>query len=284
MSVDNFVHGVLLGGLYATISLGLSLVFGVMQLVNLAHGVLVVGGGYLSYLVVTHFHIDPLVSLLFVCPAMFAVGYALQRFLFTKLLTRGPEAALVATFGVMLLGQSAFTLLFTSSPKSLPAGYGVLGIDLATIRVRVIDLIALGFGVGLVLTVATLMRYTRFGTALRAAAVDPATASTMGINVHHLYAVTFGLAAALAAVAGVIIGIGLSITPTSGLAYLTIGFTIVVLGGMGSMIGTLAAAVVVGLAQTFGGALFGPVYQMFTVYLLFILLLWLRPQGLFRRR
>lgn len=283
MPLQNFVHGVLLGGFYATIALGLALVFGVMRLVNLAHGVLIIGGGYLAYLLCNALPVDPLLSLLLVCPATFAFGYALQRFLLTRLLTRGPEAALVATFGVMLLGQSIFTLLFTSSPTSLSASYGLLGFEFLGIRVRVIEMIAFAFGIALVAVVTVLIRYTRFGSALQAAAADSATASTMGINVRHLYAVTFGLATAIAAVAGVIIGIGFSITPTAGLAYLTIGFTIVVLGGMGSMIGTLVAGVIVGLAQTFGGALFGPVYQMFTVYVLFILLLTLRPQGFFGR-
>jgi branched-chain amino acid transport system permease protein len=280
---QNIVHGVLLGGFYATIALGLSLVFGVMRLVNLSHGVLILGGGYLAYALCSVIPMDPLLSLLFVCPGMFLFGYALQRFLLTALLTRGAEAALVACFGVMLLGQSVFTLLFTSSPTSLTASYGLLGYEFLGIRVRIIELIAFAFGLSLVAAVATLIRHTRFGTALQAAAADPATASTMGINVHHLYAVTFGLAAAIAAVAGVIIGIGFSITPTAGFAYLTIGFTIVVLGGMGSMLGTLVAALIVGLAQTFGGAFFGPVYQMFTVYVLFILLLTLRPQGFFGR-
>jgi branched-chain amino acid transport system permease protein len=280
---QNTVHGILLGSFYATIALGLSLVFGVMRLVNLAHGVLIVGGGYLAYALCSVVPMDPLLSLVFVCPAMFLFGYALQRFLLTNLLTRGAEAALVASFGIMLLGQSVFTILFTSTPTSLNARYGLLGYELFGIRVRVIELIACAFGVALVAAVAGLIRNTRFGTALQAAAADPATASTMGINVHHLYALTFGLAAAIAAVAGVIIGVAFSLTPTAGLAYLTIGFTIVVLGGMGSMWGTLVAAVIVGLAQTFGGALFGPIYQMFTVYALFILLLMLRPQGLFGR-
>jgi branched-chain amino acid transport system permease protein len=280
---QNTVHGILLGGFYATIALGLSLVFGVMQLVNLAHGVLILGGGYLAYALCSVIPMDPLLSLVFVCPAMFLFGYALQRFLLTNLLRRGAEAALVASFGIMLLGQSVFTVLFTSSPTSLNASYGLLGYELFGIRVRVVELIACAFGICLVAGVAALIRSTRFGTALQAAAADPITASTLGINVRHLYALTFGLAAAIAAVAGVILGIAFSITPTAGLAYLTIGFTIVVLGGMGSMWGTLVAAVIVGLAQTFGGALFGPIYQMFTVYALFILLLMLRPQGLFGR-
>lgn len=283
MIAQNLVHGIVLGGLYATIALGLSLVFGVMQLVNLAHGAFIVSGAYVSWLVVTYLPLDPLLSLLLVCPAMFVVGYALQRLLLTNILRRGAESALVATFGLMLFAQSGFTLLFTSSPKSLDASYATQGIELMGIRVRAIELIALVFGVCLVGATAAMMRHTRFGVALRAAAMDPATASTMGIDVHRLYAATFGLASAIAAIAGVIIGIGYSITPTAGLSYLTIGFTIVVLGGMGSMTGTLMAGVIVGLAQTFGGAIFGPVYQMLSVYMLFILFLTLRPQGLFGR-
>ncbi len=284
MSIDTVVYGVLTGGLYATIALGLSLVFGVMHLVNLAHGALVVGGGYLAWIVVARSGLDPLLSLVVVCPVMFAIGYAIQRLLLTGLLRRGSESALVGTFGLLLLAQSIYTLLFTGAPRSLPSTVGTAGIDIGALRVRVIDLVALAIGVGLALAAAGAMRWTRFGSALRAASADPETASTMGIDVRHLYAVTFGIAAALAAVAGVVVGVGLSITPTSGLAFLTIGFTVVVLGGMGSMLGTLAAAIVVGLAQSFGGAVFGPVYQLLTVYLLFILLLWLRPQGLFGRR
>ena len=284
MSRDAVVHGVLLGGLYATIALGLSLVFGVMRLVNLAHGVLLTGGAYLSYLVISHLELDPLVSLVLVCPAMFAVGYALQRLLLTRLLLRGAEPVLVATFGLMLLGQSIFTRAFTANPKSLDASYGSSGVTILGVRVRVSDLIGFGLAVAIVALIAALLKFTQFGAAVRAAAVDPVTATSVGIDVRHLYAVTFGIAASLAAVGGVIIGVGLSFTPTSGIEYLTIGFTVVVLGGLGSVVGTLLAAIVVGLAQQIGGEVFGPSYQNLTVYVLFILLIGLRPQGLFAPR
>src|SRR4051812_42055708 len=128
MSVDTLINGALLGGLYTTIALGLSLAFGVMRMVNLAHGALVVGGAYLSYLVTDHLGWDPLVSLVLVCPAMFAVGYALQRSLLSGLLLRGSEAVLVATFGLMLLSQSVYTLAFTGDPRSLPAAYASSGV------------------------------------------------------------------------------------------------------------------------------------------------------------
>jgi branched-chain amino acid transport system permease protein len=150
MLMQNLVHSVLLGGFYATISLGLSLVFGVMRLVNLAHGVLIIGGAYLAYVLCSLIPVDPLFSLLLVCPATFAFGYALQRILLTRLLRRGAEAALVASFGVMLLGQSVFTILFTSSPTSLSASYGLLGFEVLGVRVRAIEVIAFALGVALV--------------------------------------------------------------------------------------------------------------------------------------
>lgn len=284
ISADAVVHGVLLGGLYATIALGLSLVFGVMRLVNLAHGMLLIGGAYLSYLVTTHLGVDPFVSLLLVCPAMFVLGYGLQRLLLTRLLLRGAEPVLVATFGLLLLGQSIFALGFSSSPKSLSASYAYDGVTVLGVRIRVIELVGFAIGVALVTLIASALRFTRIGAALRAAAVDPVTATSVGINVRNLYAVAFGIATALAAVAGVIIGVGLSFTPTSGIAYLTIGFTVVVLGGVGSVFGTLVAGVAVSLAQTLGGEIFGPLYQNLTVYVLFILLIGLRPQGLFGAR
>jgi branched-chain amino acid transport system permease protein len=214
---------------------------------------------------------------------MFAAGYALQRVLLTRLLLRGAEPVLVATFGLMLLGHSIFTHAFTGNPKSLEASYGSSGVTVLGLRLRVSDLIGFALAAAMVAFVAGLVRYTSFGTALRAAAVDPVTATSVGIDVRHVYATTFGLATALAAVAGVVIGIGFSFTPTSGLLYLTIGFTVVVLGGLGSVTGTFGAAIVVGLAQALGGEVFGPSYQNLTVYLLFVLLIGLRPQGLFAR-
>lgn len=278
---NTLVNGAFVGGLYAMIALGLSLVFGVMRLVNLAHGAFVLAGGYLAYFVAGHLGLDPLVCLLLVCPAMFAIGYALQRVLLTNLLVRGTESVLVATFGLLLVGQSLFTLAFTSEPKSLTAPYGSEGLDLFGVQVRVIEVIAMGLAVSLTGLTASGLRWTRVGRAIRAAASDPATAETVGIDVRHIYALTFGIALALAAVAGVVVGVGFSLTPDSGLVYLTIGVTVVVLGGIGSIGGTLVGGILVGMIQAAGGQVFGPVYQYLTVYVIFLILLGLRPQGLF---
>lgn len=284
ISVSTIVNGVLLGGLYAVIALGLSLIFGVMRLVNLAHGVFVIGGGYLSYLVTTHLGLDPLVSLVLVAPALFAAGYVAQRAVFTRLVLRGTEPAMVATFGLMLLGHGAYTVAFSSNPKTLSTGYSNTGFDALGVRLRLVDVVGLAFGIVLTLAVWVWLQKTRSGVAVRAAAIDPGAAETVGIDVARMYALAAGVAGALAAVAGVVVGIGYSFTPTGGIAYLTIGFTVVVLGGIGSVAGTFLAALVIGLAQAVGGAVFGPVYQLLCVYALFVILLAVRPQGLFARR
>jgi len=284
ISASTVVQGILLGGLYAVVALGLSLVFGVMRLVNLSHGVFVIGGGYVAYLVTAHLGLDPILSLVIVAPALFVAGYVIQRTLLTRLLLRGAEPAMVATFGILLLAQSLYTVAFSSNPKTLSASYSTAGLDLGSIRVRVIDLVGLAFGVVLSLAVWVWLQKTRSGVAMRAASIDPAAAETAGINVSNMYALAFGIAGALAAVAGVIVGIGYSFTPTTGIAYLTIGFTVVVLGGIGSVLGTLVAALVIGLVQNIGGAVFGSIYQLMTVYILFVLVLALRPEGLGVRR
>ncbi len=123
ISASTIVNGILLGGLYTVIALGLSLIFGVMRLVNLAHGVFVIGGGYLSYLVTSHLGLDPLLALVLVAPALFLAGYVAQRGIFTRLVLRGAEPAMVATFGLMLLGHGSYTVAFSSNPKTLSTGY-----------------------------------------------------------------------------------------------------------------------------------------------------------------
>ena len=281
MSTGTILAGLMLGGLYVTIALGLSLTFGVMRLVNLAYGEFLIAGAYLAWLVTDHVGIDPLLSIVVVAPVMFCLAYPIQRFLLTPLLRRGMEPPLVATFGVSLLAQTAFVAAFTGDPKSLPAKYGQTGITILGTTVRTIYVI--GFAIGLMLVAAThlALTRTRYGVALRAASVDPDTASTMGINVRRLYASTLGISAAMASIGGVLIGVAFSFTPTTVTIYLVIGFTVIVLGGAGSVVGTLAGGLLVGLIQTVGGAVFGGQYQDLVVYLVFVLVIALRPRGIF---
>ena len=282
--MHELINGILLGGLYAAVALGLTLVFGVMRLVNLAHGELLVGAAYVSYAITSHFGIDPLVSLTLVVPAMALVAYPLQRLVLSPLIAHGLEPPLVATFGLSIVAQTALVLIFTSDAKSLNAPYAVTGVNILGERVPQVYVISLGVGVALVALVHLGLTRARFGTALRAAAEDPEAAATIGIDVKHVYAATFALAAGLAAVGGVLIGVTFSITPTTGTSWLLRGFTVIVLGGMGSIWGTLAGGVIVGIAEQLGATWFGPQYHDLVVFSLLVIVLVLRPQGLFGRR
>ncbi|MFB2587018.1 branched-chain amino acid ABC transporter permease [Herbiconiux liukaitaii] len=271
------LSGLLTGGLYAVVALGLSLVFGVMKLVNLAHGEIIVLGAYGASLAVTILGWDPLLSILIVAPVVALLAYPLQRYVLTGLLRRGLEPPLVATFGVSLLVSSALVIAFSGNARSLPAAYALQGIEIAGITVRLSDVIAFAIGVVLVVACHLVMTRTRFGTSLRAAATDPATAGLMAIDVKRIYALTFAAAAGFAAVAGVLIGVGYSFTPTTGASYILIGFTVVVLGGTGSILGTLWGGLALGLIQSAGSSVLGGQYRDLVIYVAFIVILLVKP-------
>jgi branched-chain amino acid transport system permease protein len=277
------VNGALLGGVYTIVGLGLALIFGVMRLVNLAHAAFLAGGAYLALTVASPTGLDPLVTLAVVLPVLFCAGYAVQRWLLNTLLVAGSQGALVATFGLLILIQNVLTLSYGADPRSLAAPYADTGLTVFGIRVRVIYVIGLGLSLVCVAGMHLALRRTRLGIALRAATADPVTATTMGVNVNHLYALAFGIGTALAGVGGVVVGVAFSVTPTSGLSYLLLGFTVVVLGGVGSVTGTLAAGLLVGIAEAVAGRVLGGQYADIVVYLAFVVLLAFRPQGLLGR-
>jgi branched-chain amino acid transport system permease protein len=280
---DALAQGILLGGLYASVALGLSIVFGVLRLVNLAHGELLVGSAFLSFLVIDATGLDPILSLIVVAPAMFALAYPLQRWVLTPVLTRSQEAPLVATFGLSLAATGLFAQAAGSDPRALHASWASSGFEVLGVNVRVAYLLAFVFGVVLVGLTHVALTRTRTGTAVRAAAADPDTASAMGIDVKRLYAITFGAAAAMAAVGGVFIGVAFSFTPASGLGWLLTGFAVVVLGGIGSVSGTLFGGLAVGIVEAVGIELVGGAWRDLIVYGLFFVALTVRPTGIFGR-
>jgi branched-chain amino acid transport system permease protein len=282
--VSHVLDGLLLGGLYAGAALGLTLVFGVMRVVNLAHGEILIGAAYLAVIVATRMGLDPIVSLVVVAPVLFVIGYPLQRWVLGPLIKHGLESLLVATFGLSIVAQTVYVLVFGGNPKALDASYTLTGTNLGGTTVRTIFVIALVFGIGLLTVTHLGLTRLRFGKALRAAAEDPSAASSIGIDVNHVYAVTFALAAALSAVGGTLIGLSFSVTPTSGLAWLLRAFTVIVLGGMGSIWGSFLGGAIVGIAEEFGAATVGPSYRDLVVFSLLVLVLVLRPQGLLGRR
>ena len=281
--LDALVQGVLLGGLYALYATGLSLAFGVMRLVNVAHGDLIVLAGFMAVLVVNGLDLHPLASLLLVVPAMAALGYLLQRVVLVRAGGQGLPSILV-TFGLAVVIENALLLAFTADPRKLPAGQlEIMSLPLAGgIVVGVLPLLIFAAAVAVIATLQLVLYRTRFGRSVRATADDPAVAALMGIDTRQVMALAFAVAMAVAGISGVLMGLRTSFDPASGPVRLLLAFEAVIIGGMGSMWGTLAGGVVLGVAQTLSATIH-PGLQQLGGHAAFLAMLAFRPQGLFPR-
>lgn len=284
MFMELAIQGILLGGLYATTALGLSLVFGTMRMVNLVHGDFLVLGAYLASIAVVALSADPLLIAIPTAIVLALIAYPIQRYILTPVMSRGEEAPITATFGLSIVAGTAMLLLFSSNPRSVSAPYSTSSFEVFGIRIRVALLIACIIGVVLVVLLTLLMKRTTFGRRVRAASIDAEAAGLVGINVNRTYAQVFALAAGVAAIGGVLIGISFSVDPGAGMTWLLRAFTVVVIGGLGSITGTLYGGILVGLVETFGAYFFGAQYRDVVVFGVLVIVLLVRPQGLFTRK
>lgn len=281
--MDLLIQGILLGGLYATAALGLSLVFGTMRLVNLAHGQFLVVGAFLTSIIVSATGGDPLLLALPVAVLVGLLAYPLQRYIFTPVMARGEEAPIIAAFGVGIAIQSVLLLIFTANPKSLNAPYATAQIDVFGIGVRVSLLIATAIGIVVVVALTLILRRTHFGRQVRAASIDAEAAGLVGIDVKKTYARVMAISAGTAAMGGVLIALSFSIAPSSGTGWLLRAFTVIVIGGLGSLPATIYGGIIVGLVETFGAVAVGPQYRDLIVFGVLVLVLIIRPNGLFSK-
>ncbi|MEX1143236.1 MAG: branched-chain amino acid ABC transporter permease [Anaerolineales bacterium] len=281
------VSGVLVGGLYGLAALGLSLVFGVLKILNVAHGELIMLGGYASFWAFSLYDVDPFVSLLFVVPLMFALGLALHAGLFSRIVRTGEEHrirnSLLIGFGLTLVLHNAAILLWTADDRAITTAYSISAISLAGIRFPVARVA--GFLVSMVCAFGMewFLERTDFGKSIRATAEDWRNAALTGINVQRVYLWTVGIGSSLAGVAGMLVALGYSISPSIGLAWTLKALIVVVLAGLGSMRGTLFAGILLGVAESVGTFLIpnGGQFREVIGILLFLAVLSLRPQGLF---
>jgi branched-chain amino acid transport system permease protein len=280
--VNVVVQGLLLGGLYALFATGLSLVFGVMRLVNLAHGDLSILAAFVALAIVEVVPVNPLWTLLAVVPLLFAVGYLLQRGLLNFTL-RGadPLPPVLVTFGLSIILQNLLLEVFSADSQGLDAGR----VENASIRVS--DRLAVGWfplltlvvAVGVLAGLQLLLSRTRLGRAFRATSDDQETARLMGIDNRHVYAVATAIALATVAVAGIFLGVRTTFAPSIGPTRLIFAFEAVIIGGLGSIWGTLAGGLVLGVAQTLGSQL-SPGWGVLAGHLVFLAVLAFRPTGL----
>jgi branched-chain amino acid transport system permease protein len=277
------IQGVMLGGLYAIFAAGLSLMFGVMRVVNLAHGALAVLAAY-GALVLVRVGWPPLVTLLVVVPATAALGWLVQRFVLQRTLGDSPLAALLATFGLAVILENTLLLTMSADQERLTlGGLDTASLALGPIRVGVFPLAVFVLAVLLLTALSLVLRRTQYGRLVRAVSDDPATVELVGSDPRRLYAGAAAIAFALVAIAGVATGIQTSFSPTSGSLLLIFAFEAVIIGGLGSLWGTLAGAVILGVAQTVG-AMFASSQQVLIGHLVFLAFLAFLPNGITGRR
>jgi branched-chain amino acid transport system permease protein len=279
--VNVTIQGLLLGGLFALFALGLSLVFGVMRLVNLAHGDLGITAAFVALACVQWLHLSVLWSGVLAVVAMFVVGYALQRGLLNFTLGTDDTRPILVTFGLSVILQNVLLLGFTADTQGLQAE------SLTTSSITITKSLAIGYyplGVFIfaVLFIAGLQLFlarTKIGRAFRATSDDREAAELMGINNRHVFSLAMAVALAIVALAGVLMGIRTTFDPTSGSMNLIFAFEAVIMGGMGSVWGTLAGGVLLGVAQTLGAQAFGSGWGILCGHVVFLIVLALRPQG-----
>lgn len=275
--------GVMLGGLYALVALGLSIVFGVMRLINVAHGDLVLLASYLAFSIMTYLGLDPILSLVIGIPVLFFIGFFMQKYLLNRAFTISMEAPLIIAFGISIVLQNVFQIVWTPLSRGLTTSYTLKSFVMGDLYLPLVYLLDFFVGIIVMIFLHQFLHRTYLGKAITAASQDRGAAQLMGINTKQVYAFAFGIAMVFAAIAGVFLGLTFPFTPQSGVSFLIIAFGVVVLGGLGSITGTFIGGLVMGLAQTLGGYFLGTSAQMLIAYLIVIILLATRPQGLFGR-
>ncbi len=275
------LNGLMTGAVYALVALGLTLIYGVLHIINFAHGALLSAALFAAFFAWQKLGLDPYVAAFLLAPVFFALGYALQRFIIGPASHGDDRNMLLVTLGLAVLIENALLYEFHADTRTVELAYGFRSIDLGFTFLavsRVISFVAV-FAVALVLWL--IMSRTDTGKAIRAVAREKLGAELSGIDVAHIYAVTFGLGNACVAIAACLLIPNYYVNPSAGNAFVLIAFTIVVLGGMGSVPGALIGGLVVGVVESLGGFFFGELLGQVGIFLIFIAVLLVRPRGLF---
>ena len=274
------VNGLLEGGLLALVAVGFSLVWGVMNIVNLAHGGLVLIGAYIAWKLNQSTGLEPLLGMVVAAAALLVAGYLIQRYLINLVVNAPIWMTLLLTFGLSLLLVNGLILLFTGDFRSVPTSYGSKGISLGDVRVPYARLIAFAIAIGFTLGLVWFMNRTRLGLAIKATGMDRGAARLMGIKVRQVYGITFGIAAALAGAAGAIYGTIDTFSPADAGGFTLQSFVIAVLGGLGNMWGALVGGILLGVVQAWSGQYLGGTLINAVSFAVLVIVLIVRPAGL----
>jgi len=292
MSIESFVQtlvfGVFVGGIYGIAAMGLALVFGVLKIMNIAHGELLMLGGYVSFWVFTTWGMDPFVSLLVTIPMLFLIGLLLDRLVYRHIVTLlGEEKiknSMLVSFGLTLVIQNLAQWGFTADERAIQVAYTGTGLNLFGIILPYTRLGSFAVAIAVTLLLHVFLRRTYYGKAILATAEDWEAAELTGINIHRIYMMTFALGASLAAIAGTFVTITYGISPSIGIIWTLKALVVVVLAGTGSILGAFPAGILLGVVEAVSGAFIGSTYREVIGLVIFVLVLILRPQGLFARK
>ncbi len=275
------VNGILLGGLYACMAIGFSVIWGVMNLINLAHGSMIVLGAYITYFITTQTSIDPFLTIPISGAGLFVLGFLLQKYLLNFVVHASVFMTLILTFGLDMVMINVNLALFTADIRSITTSYAGLGFQIGEIRLPYTRLGVFILALALTFALYLFMQRTRIGRAIRATAQNVRAARVLGIDTKRIYAVTFGIGACMAGAAGSLMAVVYAFSPVVGASFTMKSFVIVVLGGLGSMQGAIVAGIILGVAENLVSGLLYPGYRDAISFILLVLILVLRPRGLF---
>jgi len=278
--MQSLISGILIGGVYALIGIGLTIIFGVMRVINFAHGDLLMIGMYMTYFIFTLAGIDPFVSIVLTIPLMFLYGGFLQKVFINRVIGALPQNQILLTIGLGLIMSNSMMLAFTSDYKILTTSYSSSSISILGISISMPLLISFLITAAITAALYWFLLKTDTGQAIRATAQDREAAQLMGINVKKMSIIAFGLGSSMAGTAGALISPTYYIFPQVGSTFTLKAFVITVLGGMGSIVGATLGGVLIGIAESIGGVYFGSGWKEVIVFVLFLLVLLFKPSGL----
>jgi branched-chain amino acid transport system permease protein len=279
--IQTLIDGLVLGGIYALSAVGFSLIFGVMHVVNLSHGVMVLMGAYLSFFLWRALGLDPLLGIPLVMAALFVFGYAYQRVVIQLAVDRASLlASMLVTFGIALMLRNALVWIFSPDFKNITPSYAFTFLELGDLTFDLVRLTALGTSLVLLSVLAVVLKRTALGRIIRATAQQDLAARLCGVDARHVYGLTFGVSAAFAGAAGTIIGIVLPFSPPDEGLWTLNAFVVVTLGGVGSPAGALLGGLLLGVISTLTSQYIGPAFPNATMFLILVLMLLVRPAGL----
>lgn len=279
--LQTVINGILFGGILSIAALGFSLVFGVMNVINLAHGAFVIGGAYAALFFWSTLKVDPLLALPVIMAGGFLIGLVFQRFVMQPAVQRAsPVAALLITFGFALIVLNLLTVLYSSAVRNISPSYSFMNLRLGALSIDAVRLLSFCAGLVLIGALAAFMRYSHFGRIIRATAQSELAARLCGVDARKVYAITFGVGSAFAAASGVLIGMMLPFTPAEETLWTVYAFIVVTLGGVGSPAGAMLGGVLMGVASTLTQTYLGGVYTNMIMFLILLIMLLVRPHGI----